>query len=343
MKLALTLSVALAAGILLVRMKVPGGMMVGAVLATTALHLGTGLAEVPYAARFVAQSVAGAFIGCGIDRDSAGRILRLWKPALILLVCFFSLHLGLGLLIWRLSAADLLTSLMSSLPGGLSEVPLIAGDLGADAGQVLVLQFFRMLVGIGVFPALIARFSEMAPMTEASSDNTVQKSSDWRRLLAALSAAFCASFMGKLSGVPSGVMLFAMLAIILFNLLIGKVLLPTWFRRVAQLLSGAYIGCGISRADVAALPRLWLPMLMILAGYTLNCFLGARLLERLSVLSRRTGMLVMTPAGVSDIALIAMDMGVTNTVDVTALHILRMLAATALFPQLDLLLMRLLG
>ena len=96
MRLALTLAVALAAGLLLLRLKVPGGMMVGAVLATAALHLSTDFAQVPYAARFAAQCVAGAFLGCTIDRESLGWILCLWRAAATLLLCFFLLHLCFG-------------------------------------------------------------------------------------------------------------------------------------------------------------------------------------------------------------------------------------------------------
>ena len=67
MDLLLTFLIGLAGGTLLFRLKVPGGMMVGAIVAVAALSIAAGRATMPSEAKLAAQSLAGAFIACGVD------------------------------------------------------------------------------------------------------------------------------------------------------------------------------------------------------------------------------------------------------------------------------------
>ena len=85
----LTLAVASAVGFLFLKGKVPGGVMVGALVGTVALNIGTDLAYMPAVARTVAQITAGAFIGASIRRDDVRRMPKLVKPAVILLTCLY--------------------------------------------------------------------------------------------------------------------------------------------------------------------------------------------------------------------------------------------------------------
>ena len=41
------------------------------------------------------------------------------------------------------------------LPGGISDIPMIAADLGADPSVVVTMQFIRLVLGIGCFPLMI--------------------------------------------------------------------------------------------------------------------------------------------------------------------------------------------
>ena len=58
----LTFCVGFAVAFIFFKLKVPGGMLIGAVCGTVALSLTTGMAEMPFTAKFIAQVAAGAFI-----------------------------------------------------------------------------------------------------------------------------------------------------------------------------------------------------------------------------------------------------------------------------------------
>ena len=59
----------LGGGLLFRRLKVPGGMMVGSIVLVAALSICTGGALMPRAAKTAAQSLAGAFIACGMEKN----------------------------------------------------------------------------------------------------------------------------------------------------------------------------------------------------------------------------------------------------------------------------------
>lgn len=324
---------------MLLRLKVPGGMMVGAILAVTILSITTDLAVMPVQAKVTAQCLAGAFIACSVSREDLKNIPRLWKPLVVLLASLLAVNLLMGLLIWRISPLDPLTAMLSCVPGGMSDTPIIAADMGADAGKVAILQFVRMSAGIGVFPSLILLITKDPPGPAASPDEPAKPASaDGQHgrnaaFLVTLAAAFLCGIVGRLSGIPAGTLVFSMFGVIALKLLTGKAYLPMWAKRLAQVLSGAYIGCGISRRDLLELRYLLLPAVLILAGYFLNSLLTGQLLHRLFGYSQKTAMLIATPAGASDMALISADLGVTDKT-VIELQIIRMVVVISVFPQI---------
>ena len=72
---------------------------------------------------------------------------------------------------------------------------------------------------------------------------------------------------------------------------------------------------------------------MLVAGYTLNCFATGRLESRLFGYGRKEGMLIASPAGASDMALILDDLHVENT-DVVIMQVIRAAFVMAFFPQI---------
>ncbi|HSP48496.1 MAG TPA: AbrB family transcriptional regulator, partial [Clostridiaceae bacterium] len=142
-------------GLALHRLKVPGGMMLGSVIAVAFLNIQTSHVFMPGAFRTIAQIIAGAYIGMSVDKKDVGRIRELLKPTLFLLMSLFLTNLVIGYLMYLVSPMDLLTALLAAVPGGISDTPLIAADMGADVAKVTVLQFMRLIAGIGLIPVIV--------------------------------------------------------------------------------------------------------------------------------------------------------------------------------------------
>jgi membrane AbrB-like protein len=144
------------------------------------------------------------------------------------------------------------------------------------------------------------------------------------------------------SGVPAGAFLFPMIAVLILRLCFDFAYIPPWVKKTALLVSGCYIGSSITFADVLGFKYLGLPVLIIVTGYIANCFISGKIISKTCGFNRKEGMLITTPAGASDIALSAADIGVENT-SVIIIQVLRSVLAMALFPQIISLLVKLFG
>lgn len=329
----LTILCSVLIGLLLDHLHVPGGMMIGAVIGACMLETGTGIASMPSAAKTFAQIIAGAFIGSGIRREDVSAMRHIVKPALILLPCLLGVNIAAGYFVYRVSSMDLLTAFICCAPGGMSDMPMIAADLGADPSIVVVLQFVRMTMGIGVFPLMIRTVAggHDRVVSEKPQEKKEKQEYHPKYVLMTLGVATAFGLVGRISPVPSGTMGFAAMGSILYSCLTGHGEMPAPFRKAAQLLAGAYVGASMGVEQLSMLKMLGLPVLILITAYVLACFGIGFLLYRAGYFNYEEAMLVATPAGASDMALITADLGIHN-VQLIVLQVLRLIVVVLVFP-----------
>ena len=211
----LTFAAAFAGSLLLQKIKFPGGMLVGAILGAAILNLFTQQAVVfPYAKVF-AQALTGAYIGCMVTRDDMRRLPTILKPYLLVMASLLCLCMLMGTLFSALTDYDLITCLFCAAPGGVSDIPLIAMDMGADGSVVAVMQFIRMVFGVSVLPTLILLADRMIEpemskeMDERAKSIHVTKTkkvpATLKQFLPGGLLALAVAFAGKFSGIPADV------------------------------------------------------------------------------------------------------------------------------------------
>lgn len=330
-------------GVLLMKLKLPGGLIIGSIFAVAIFNIVTGLAYVPQEGRILAQIIAGAYIGTGVSKNDLIEMKIVFKPALLVVLSLLSLSIIMGIILWLISPMDLVTSLMSSIPGGLSYVPIVSEELGADSSKVAILQFVRLIFGIGIFPYIIHYYNhrtlKQLPKSNRKVNNTLTTDNK-RRGYDGLITFFIASIFGILgyfSGIPSATLVFAMLSIAVLKIYTNKAFLPKWVKQFAQILAGTYIGRGIGIEDLLELKYLFIPSLVIIFGYLGSCFLIGIILNKNFGLTLEEGMFSASPAGASDMALILEDFGVDSK-KVIVIQIFRMMVVVSLFPQIMLVL-----
>lgn len=342
--LCLTFLAGLLFGYFFYKIRVPGGMMVGAIVGVAALNIFFGRAYMPSYAKYAAQITAGAFIGCSVEKNDILQLKKLIQPALFILTVLLLLNLTMGFLIYFISPLDLLTSMMSCIPGGMNDIPIISADMGADAPKVVVMQFIRMAAGIGLFPSLISivssrqnkKINDDLPLNTSKSIKEQAISLDFNTKSAFVRTAAIATvcgIIGKLLNMPAGILVFSMIGVCYYKLRFDNAFMPMWTKRIAQVLSGAYIGCCISFSDVKELKYLVIPALLLLTGYFSTCILGGKILSKYFNMSTKEAMLALTPAGASDMALISSDLGIHST-DLNVLQVIRLVVVVSVFPQI---------
>lgn len=334
----LTLLVGLVFGHILLRLKIPGGMMVGSIISVSILNICSGRAYVPGMGRIAAQIIAGAFIAIGLNRSDLKRLRNIYKPAILLLTGLIILNIILGFIIYKISNLDLATSFMSAMPGGLSEIPIMSEEMGASFSIVAVMQFTRLIFGVTLFPSLINKISKSSyfKVDEKTTDiykRAVKSNSAPANFLLTMVIATVFGLLGKKTGIPSAIILFSMVSIIIFNLTTNKGAMPRWTRWIAQLLSGAYIGSSIGIVEVRQIKYLIVPIIILVLGYLIACFLIGNIMRKRFNMSLAESMLAATPAGASDMALISADIGIESA-DVIVLQIIRKVSVVSIFPQI---------
>lgn len=339
----LTVAAALGIGLLLFKLKVPGGMLVGAILGAAALNIATGRAFIYPQTRIAAQALTGAYIGCMMTREDVRHLPRLIRPYLVVLSSLLVLNLGMAAVFFWTTDLDLLTCLFCAAPGGMSDTPLIAMDMGADSSVVAVMQFVRMIFGMGCLPTVIMLSDRLIEPETAKSleshdaGNAASAPAKAKATLTAflptMCAAIAAAALGKLSGIPAGALSAALIVTAALKLSGRCPGMPMWLRRAAQIISGCCIGSGITREQIFAMRQLALPAVVLCLGYMVCCVGMGVVVSKLFRIPLREAMLTLSPAGATEMALIAADLGVEST-DLVVLQICRLVGVMLIFPQI---------
>ncbi len=103
------------------------------------------------------QVLLGIYIGTQVGRDTARQIKSLVLPATLIGVWALLLVFAFGWVLGRVTWLDTHTAVLSSSVGGLPEMIILSMAVGADVAVVTVVQMFRMLMTIGVFPLLFQK------------------------------------------------------------------------------------------------------------------------------------------------------------------------------------------
>jgi membrane AbrB-like protein len=346
-KLALTLAAGLITGLIFVLLKIPNGLRIGSLLGASLLGIFFNAAWMPSQTQYVVQVIAGALIGCTMEKSDLKRLPWIIKPTAIMVVTFLCLNLIIGVLIRATSPLDWITALMCGVPGGITDIPIIASDMGADTPKVALAQLARYILGVTAFPPMILAFDNYmtrraGTLTHGSKEQggeapqmerVKSKVQSPAALACTLAAGSAAGFVGYLTGIPAGALLFSVIAVFILKLKFDFAYISPMVKKIALLVSGCYIGSFVTMDDVRGFKSLALPIIITLGGYIANSFITGKILSKACGFSRKEGMLATTPAGVSDIALNSAEIGVINT-DIIVMQVVRALIAVAFFPQI---------
>lgn len=350
--LILTIIVGFAGGITALKLKVPAWAMVGSMISIAAFNISTGRAFMPQDVKIITQVAAGAFIGSGISLKDVLDLKYIVKPAVLMVLSMMLLNLLMGYIMYRTTGIDLVTCLFASAPAGIVDMSLISSDMGADTSKVAVLHMVRLLIVFLILPAMM-KFIHSKLNSKSDKQGSVQelkhidadknekiskkeiisKKIKAINLSLTLVLALVAGISGYLLKIPAGTMTFAMLAVGALNIFTGKAYMPLNLRRATQVFAGILIGERMTYGDVVALKSVIVPALIMLVGIiVLNLLIGF-FISRVGGIEIITALLASAPGGVSDMALIAKDLG-GDAPKVAVLQLSRYVCIIAFFPLL---------
>lgn len=345
--LSITITTALAGAYAGRKLKLPAAFMTGSMIAVIIMNFFIGRAYCPATAKPYVQVIAGAFIAMSITRQTVKDMRLIVKPLLAYLGCLIVWALFCGFIMHTLGGLDKVTAFLSCVPGGLTDISLLSMDMGANTPQVTTLQTLRMIMAVGAFPLLtrnyVARFGHRFEWPKAgrvpaegeqpAKAEAAVQTRTLQNMFVSMAVAAAGAGIGMLIGFPSAAMTGAMLAAAGWNIFTGRVFIPGELRKVTQVVAGSIVGAMVTRADIEGLASMIIPFLIIVGEYVIFDFVIAPVLARLFRVDLLTMILACTPAGASDMALIAGDMG-GEISDVAVFHVVRLCVVLTVFPAI---------
>lgn len=150
-----TLSAATGAGLLFRRLRIPGGLIMGAMLGSgTVTLLSERSTALPTPVAVVAFTAVGLLVGGMLTRDRVRMLKQLWIPATVSSVVLILVGVALGLTLQALGYSSGLAALATS-PGAMSVLAGVAVSAGEDAVAVMLFHVVRVILVVLLIPAII--------------------------------------------------------------------------------------------------------------------------------------------------------------------------------------------
>lgn len=104
------------------------------------------------------RAVIGTSLGIALAGIPSSQLARWAVSAAIYVVCVIGLSAGIGVLYARRLGIPVLSGLVATAPGGMSEMALIAEEHGLDVEAVVTLQFVRKMLAILLIVPILTLF-----------------------------------------------------------------------------------------------------------------------------------------------------------------------------------------
>ncbi len=348
MWLIITILIGIIGALIGIKLKIPAGAIIGALISVVIFNVLTGKAVFPQEFKIITQMGTGAYIGSQISKKDVLELKKIVKPAIILTTSLCAFNIVVGVFLSKNTNIDLVTALFATAPAGLTDMTLISVDFGADSSKVAALQLVRLITVVTFMPTLIKYFilktnfgknhSQPKNVNDKTShskdsDKEIHKpiGENFKREIYTLGIGAISGTIGFFAGVPAGVISFSMIGCAFYNIQTSEAYMSINLRRGIQVLGGCLIGAKITMQQVISMKELLPSVVIILIGYITLSFLLAFLMTKYSTLDMITALYSSTPGGLTDMTIISSEMG-ADAPKVASMHFARVFSVVAFYP-----------
>ncbi len=154
------LLVGLVGGAIGCRLKITGGILIGAMIAVVILNLILGRnIKLPQSYTFIVQVLIGILVGASFSKDFARMLFPIFLPVLLSTLVLVSTGIVVSVVLVKIGLLTPSTAFFSTSPGAMSVILGLAGKTGADLSVILCFHIFRIFFIIITAP-LIFRLTQ---------------------------------------------------------------------------------------------------------------------------------------------------------------------------------------
>lgn len=338
-----TLIVGLIGGLIARQLKMPAPFMTGSMLAVALFSIFSNEMYMPNNLKTFAQIISGAYIGQQVTKNDLLNFPKLAKSILLLMIFFTINMFMIGFLIHSFFSIDLITSLLCCMPGGIMDVSLISIDMGAQADIVATMQLVRLVGMLLILPYwikfLLNHFQKKNTVDFVGPNKKMKKQlpigtndliiNDGLILI----IAGLGGLLGLYLQVPVGALMFSLVFSSILKIVKNTSQLNSNIRYVAQIFAGTIIGNTFNQDSLKQLGRLIIPAILLLVSYLFINVLFGYIVYKRGILDMKSGLFASSPAGATDISLIAGELG-GDMPKIAGIQICRTLYTIMVLPNL---------
>ena len=324
-----TYAVAVAAGFVASRVRIPLPWMLGPFFVCSALSLAGFRLRVMPGGRELGQIAIGLAVGMRFTPQILGAAVAL-LPAMVAATLYIMLITTAASFLFRwLARVDATTAFFATAAGGVADMAMVAEERGGMLSAVAITHALRVSTVVAVIPILVVSLG--VPGSSYAAPSSTSEHPALVALALVLATAFAWAL--KASPLPNP----WMVGPIILGIVLGvsgllSVHVPNIVIVVAQLALGTWLGCQFKREIILSLPRIALSGLAVSVFMLLAAGIGAVLLSAATGLPVTTSFLSLAPAAITEMVITAQVMQL-DAEFVTAFHVMRIaiVSSTILF------------
>lgn len=341
-----------AGGLFLSLTGLPIGWMIGTLLMATFLsvlcpnflQLPGNQKGIPKYWLFIGQCILGIELGQKVNSSVLYIFHENWSTITIMLFLSIFFSLLSGLVLWKYSNLDMLTSFFATAPGGLSSIPGIAEEVGANTGVVGIVQAMRVFLVILTIPLII---SFLNSHSEANANNytiSTELTKFGIEQLAFTILFVCIAWIGYYIGeflkFPAPWLIGSIVSVAIVKSsgseLFGYELVAWWPQSlmiVSQIFIGASIGSRFHKNMFKGLKRTLIISFLSTIGLIVSVFICAYFVSIVTDITFLTAGLAFAPGGIAEMTTTALVLNGDATF-VAAVQLLRVVTVCITLPPL---------
>lgn len=335
-------------GLLVSLTGLPIGWMIGTLITATALSifypqfvkLPQSHNGLPKYWLYIGQLILGIELGRQVNNTVISVFHENWLSVAVMLFLSVVISLITGLFLWKYSKLDMLTSFFATTPGGLSSIPGIAEEFGANTGVVSIVQTLRAFMVILIIPVVISVWFGHTIPSVPTVVATSFKFEQFGVTLLFVVIAGLGYWLGKVLKLPAPWLIGSMISIALVKVfgttLIGYDLISWWPKAlliISQVLIGASIGSRFTKEMFNGLAKTLIVSFMSIIGLILAMFFCAYAVSLFTDITFLTSGLAFAPGGIAEMSTTALVLNGDATF-VVAVQVLRVILVCISLPPL---------
>ncbi|MEH7502591.1 AbrB family transcriptional regulator [Neobacillus drentensis] len=289
----------------------------------------------------IGQLILGIQLGQNFNLSIMDTLEDYFLIIIIMLISSIAMAILSGIMLWRFSKVNMMTSLFGTTPGGISAMPTIADEVGANAFIVSIIQTIRVLLVVSLIPIISGVINTPSVLIATKSSLSTFSSNGFLLTGILIIGACLGAKAGKRIKFPAPWLVGSMLGAGMIHLLCplyfadsaGSAYWPQEIIIFAQILIGTNIGSRVNFGMFKGIGQTILVGLLSSLCLIVSMMAFSFLISKLTHISFVTCMLAFAPGGVAEMATTAIALH-ADTTFVVAVQSLRLISILTILPPI---------